>query len=172
MSGSARSAARWSLAPRSASPWIDALLRLKLGPGGAPASAFTTGLKAGALADGLVALALGSVRGHDRWVCGQGALSTAPERQRRPETREETAAMYRVTVCYGQPTDPAAFDSYYAQTHVPLVRQVPGLAGFSGARCASLDRSDPAYYFVAYLAFATGGVTMFTQNLDDLHSAG
>ena len=63
--------------------------------------------------------------------------------------------MYRVTVCYGQPTDPAAFDSHYAQTHTPLVRLVPGLAGFSGGRCASLDRSDPAYYFVAFLDFAS-----------------
>ena len=36
--------------------------------------------------------------------------------------------MYRVIVCYGQPTDTAAFDSYYAQTHAPLVRQVPGLS--------------------------------------------
>jgi uncharacterized protein (TIGR02118 family) len=105
--------------------------------------------------------------------------------------------MYRVTVCYGHPTDPAAFDSYYAQTHVPLVRQVPGLSGFSGGRCSSLDRSEPAYYFVATLDFAseadyraglgspemgkagadvanfaTGGVTMVTQQLDDLGAAG
>jgi uncharacterized protein (TIGR02118 family) len=66
--------------------------------------------------------------------------------------------MYRVTVCYGQPTDPAAFDRHYAEVHAPLVRAVPGLSGFTGARCGSLDRSD----------FATGGVTMFTQQVDDL----
>jgi uncharacterized protein (TIGR02118 family) len=101
--------------------------------------------------------------------------------------------MHRVTVCYGQPTDPAAFDSHYATVHAPLVRQVPGLTGFSGGRVRSLDRSDPAYYFVAFLdfeteedyrtglgspemgkagadvaTFATGGVTMFTQQVDDL----
>jgi uncharacterized protein (TIGR02118 family) len=105
--------------------------------------------------------------------------------------------MYRVTVCYGQPSDPAAFDSHYAQTHVPLVRQVPRLSGFSASRCSSLDRSEPAYYYVAYLDFATeadyrtglgspemgkagadvanfatGGVTMFTQQLDDLLASG
>jgi uncharacterized protein (TIGR02118 family) len=39
--------------------------------------------------------------------------------------------------------------------HVPLVRQVPGLAAFTGGRCAALDRSEPAYYFVATLDFAT-----------------
>ena len=101
--------------------------------------------------------------------------------------------MYRVTVCYGQPTDPAAFDRHYAEVHAPLVRAVPGLSGFTGARCGSLDRSEPAYYYVAYLDFATeedfrrglgspemgkagadvanfatGGVTMLTKQLDDL----
>jgi uncharacterized protein (TIGR02118 family) len=100
--------------------------------------------------------------------------------------------MYRVTVCYGKPTDPAAFDSHYAQVHAPLVLQVPGLSGYSGGRCASLDRSEPAYYYVAFLdfateadyrtglrspemakvgadvaTFATGGVTMVTQQPDD-----
>ena len=100
--------------------------------------------------------------------------------------------MYRVTVCYGQPTDPAAFDRHYAEVHAPLVRAVPGLSGFTGARCGSLDRSDPAYYYVANLDFATeadyrtglgspemgkagadvanfatGGVAMFTQQVDD-----
>ena len=69
---------------------------------------------------------------------------------------------------------------------------MPGLSGYSGGRCWSLDRSEPAYYFVAILdfateadystglgspemgkagadvaTFATGGVTMFTQQLDD-----
>lgn len=104
--------------------------------------------------------------------------------------------MYRVTVCYGKPTDPAAFDSHYAQVHAPLVRQVPGLCSFSGGRCASLDRSEPAYYFMVFLdfateadyraglgspemgkaaadvaTFATGGVTMVTQQVDDLMAA-
>jgi uncharacterized protein (TIGR02118 family) len=101
--------------------------------------------------------------------------------------------MHRVTVCYGTPTDPAAFDTHYATVHAPLVRQVPGLSGFGGGRCASLDRSEPAYYYVAFLdfateedyrtglrsaemgkvaadvpGFATGGVTMVTQQIDDL----
>ena len=101
--------------------------------------------------------------------------------------------MYRVTVCYGQPTDPAAFDSHYAQVHVPLVRQVPGLAGFSGGRCASSTGPTPPTTLwppstspprrttapasahprwgrpgADVATFATGGVTMFTQQLDDL----
>ena len=30
--------------------------------------------------------------------------------------------MHRVTVCYGQPTDPAAFDSHYATVQKLLTR--------------------------------------------------
>jgi uncharacterized protein (TIGR02118 family) len=101
--------------------------------------------------------------------------------------------MYRITVCYGQPSDPAAFDSHYAQVHVPLVRAVPGLAAFTAGPCAALGKGDPAYYYVATLdfateddyrtaltsaemgktgkdvaSFATGGVTMFAQQIEDL----
>jgi uncharacterized protein (TIGR02118 family) len=100
--------------------------------------------------------------------------------------------MYRLTVCYGHPSDPAAFDRYYEETHAPLARQVPGLASYTGGRCSSLDRSEPAYYYLAFLDFATeedfraglgspemgkagadvahfatGGVTMVTQELHD-----
>jgi uncharacterized protein (TIGR02118 family) len=101
--------------------------------------------------------------------------------------------MYRVTVCYGQPTDPAAFDTHYTQTHAPLVRQVPGLVGFTAGHGAALDGSEPPYYFMAALDFATeadfraalrspemgaagadvanfatGGATMISHPVDDL----
>jgi uncharacterized protein (TIGR02118 family) len=33
-----------------------------------------------------------------------------------------------LTVCYGHPADPAAFDAYYASTHRPLTEKIPGLA--------------------------------------------
>jgi uncharacterized protein (TIGR02118 family) len=104
--------------------------------------------------------------------------------------------MFRATVCYGQPADPAAFDAHYAQVHAPLARQIPGLVGYDGGRCAAPGKAEPPYYFVATLdfatkddykaalgspemgkanadvpGFATGGVTMFTQQLDDLLAA-
>lgn len=105
--------------------------------------------------------------------------------------------MYRITVCYGRPTDPVAFDSHYAQVHVPLARAIPGLAAFTAGHCAAFGESDPTFYYVATLDFATeedyrtalgspqmakagsdaasvatGGVTMFTQRLDDFLAAG
>ncbi|TSD99930.1 EthD family reductase [Skermania sp. ID1734] len=96
---------------------------------------------------------------------------------------------HRVVVCYGEPTDPAAFDEYYQQTHIPIAKQIPGLSEIVWGKCSSLDGSQPPYYAVAHMRFptaealqtalaseemrragkdvanfATGGVTMFTQD--------
>lgn len=95
---------------------------------------------------------------------------------------------FRVAVCYGKPDDTEAFDEYYARVHVPLARAVPGLTDFTWGPVTSMDDSDPPYYAIASLYFetrdsmtaglaspemraagkdlrnfATGGVTMFTQ---------
>ncbi len=35
--------------------------------------------------------------------------------------------MAQLVVTYKTPTDAAAFDKYYAETHIPLARQLPGL---------------------------------------------
>ena len=105
--------------------------------------------------------------------------------------------MYRLTVLYGQPTDPAAFDLHYKEVHVPLARKIPGLTAFTAGHCAALDQSEPAYYWVAMLDFAdeadfragitspemgkavadvpnfaTGTVAMFSQEIDNLLPAG
>ena len=39
--------------------------------------------------------------------------------------------MYRLTVLYDTPADPAAFDTRYTEEHVPLVRALPDLARFT-----------------------------------------
>ena len=39
-------------------------------------------------------------------------------------------AMARLLVLYKQPADPAAFDRYYAETHIPLARKIPGLRSY------------------------------------------
>ncbi|AWG62979.1 EthD family reductase [Mycobacteroides abscessus] len=64
--------------------------------------------------------------------------------------------MHRVSICYGQPADPAAFDRYYHDIHAPLALKIPGLAGFTTGKCRSLSPAQAApYYMVANLAFAT-----------------
>ena len=95
--------------------------------------------------------------------------------------------MHRITIQYGAPADPTAFDQHYADVHVPLALKVPGWRALP-PECRSLDRSEPPYYMVAKLGFetaeslkagltspemqaagadvanfATGGVTMYVQ---------
>ena len=52
--------------------------------------------------------------------------------------------MHVLTVCYGHPANPAAFDAYYTSTHVPLAEKIPGLASFTYRHCIrSTARSRP-----------------------------
>ena len=98
----------------------------------------------------------------------------------------------KLTVLYGHPDDPAAFEEYYANTHMPLVDKMPNLQRYEAARIvATPDGSAPPYYriFEGYFEdmeqlqrslatpegqappndvpnFATGGVTIFISEID------
>jgi uncharacterized protein (TIGR02118 family) len=61
--------------------------------------------------------------------------------------------MHVLTVCYGHPSDPEAFDAYYTSTHMPLAEKMPGLESFTVRHCASLDDSAPPYFLIASLGF-------------------
>lgn len=62
-----------------------------------------------------------------------------------------------VTVIYEQPKDSAAFEGYYAATHIPLVGQHQAEIGFTRAEltkfASNLDGSAPAKYRQAVLCF-------------------
>lgn len=99
--------------------------------------------------------------------------------------------MVKLTVLYGNPEDPAAFDEYYEKTHVPLAERIPNVQRFEAGRVAPLDGTDrPPYHLIAELwfenldvlqqsmsspegqaaaddipNFATGGVTMFVSEV-------
>ncbi|MFQ5889014.1 MAG: EthD family reductase [Gemmatimonadota bacterium] len=68
-------------------------------------------------------------------------------------------AQAAVVVLYHQPEDPAAFERYYADTHVPLVERHAAEIGFTRAELAkftsSLDGSAPPYYRMAELWFSS-----------------
>jgi uncharacterized protein (TIGR02118 family) len=61
--------------------------------------------------------------------------------------------MHVLTVCYGHPSDPEAFDAYYTSTHVPLAEKIPSVVSFTARHCASLDDSAPPYFLIAELGF-------------------
>src|SRR5262245_9477415 len=54
------------------------------------------------------------------------------------------------------PPTPTAFDAYYVATHVPLVKQIPGLREFYASHGDSPDGNSPAAYFQAELVFDSG----------------
>jgi len=62
--------------------------------------------------------------------------------------------MAKLTVLYGQPTDPAAFEKYYVDNHLPLVDKIPNLRQFeAGKIIATPEGSEPPYYWIAELWF-------------------
>jgi uncharacterized protein (TIGR02118 family) len=74
-----------------------------------------------------------------------------------PTEASEGEPMAIVTVIYKQPKDTAAFEKYYAETHVPLVGANQQEIGFSKAELtrfeSNLDGSAPALYRQAELYF-------------------
>ncbi|MHA3724714.1 EthD family reductase [Leucobacter sp. HY1910] len=98
--------------------------------------------------------------------------------------------MYKLIVLYPEPTDPAAFESYYRGTHLPLCAKLPGVQDISFA----IGLGAPAPYFAIFEAafvdeaalgramsspegqaveadvpnYATGGATVFTFPVEQL----
>ncbi len=62
--------------------------------------------------------------------------------------------MVRLTVLYGQPTDPEAFLDYYEHTHVPLASGLPHLVRNTWGKCLpGLDGAEPPYFLIAELVW-------------------
>lgn len=61
--------------------------------------------------------------------------------------------MAQLLVLYNAPADPAAFDRYYREKHIPIARKVPGLRAYliSSGSVQALAGSAP--YLVAILTF-------------------
>jgi len=64
--------------------------------------------------------------------------------------------MASIVVLYNHPADPAAFDAYYTETHVPIAKKIPGLLSYeiSKGGVVTPEGASP-YHMVATLKFAT-----------------
>jgi uncharacterized protein (TIGR02118 family) len=58
--------------------------------------------------------------------------------------------MVRFMALYNTPEDPEAFDRYYHEVHIPLVKQLPGLIGYTVSRNLTA-LGGAKYYLVAEL---------------------
>ncbi|MGB3770460.1 MAG: EthD family reductase [Rhodococcus sp. (in: high G+C Gram-positive bacteria)] len=83
--------------------------------------------------------------------------------------------MYRITIVYNQPHDSSAFDAHYRDTHLALVRAVPGVLKFAAGKCEAFGGQPPSAYLLAQMYFesadAAGAALSSTQGqaaADDL----
>jgi len=73
--------------------------------------------------------------------------------------------MIKVTVLYGHPADPKAFEKYYAETHIPLVAETKGILKSELTKfLPNADGSAPAYYRMAELYFNEPNEVQQTMN--------
>jgi uncharacterized protein (TIGR02118 family) len=61
--------------------------------------------------------------------------------------------MVKLVALYRHPADPAAFDRHYAETHLPLVRKMPGLRRFEAWRITGAPGGEAPYYRIAEMYF-------------------
>jgi uncharacterized protein (TIGR02118 family) len=62
--------------------------------------------------------------------------------------------MAQLLALYHQPADPAAFDRYYFETHVPIAKKVPGLRSYIvNNGTVNVIAGSPAPYLIAELGF-------------------
>jgi len=62
--------------------------------------------------------------------------------------------MAHVVVMYKTPKDAAAFDKYYAETHIPLAKKIPGLKKYQISQGPVATPAGPSgYHLIATLHF-------------------
>ena len=62
--------------------------------------------------------------------------------------------MVKLTVLYGNPKDAAAFEKYYAETHLPIASKMQGVRKIELSKVVGTpDGSTPAFYRMADLYF-------------------
>ena len=61
--------------------------------------------------------------------------------------------MAQILVLYNAPADPAAFDRYYHQTHIPIAKKIPGLRSHVVSNGPVQALAGTAPHLVAILQF-------------------
>lgn len=71
----------------------------------------------------------------------------------------------KVTVLYGHPTDPAAFEKYYEEVHNPIALKMKGMSKMERTKfLPGPDGVAPAYYRMAELYFSSPEVMQQTYD--------
>ena len=70
-----------------------------------------------------------------------------PAFERTPFTSNGGSKMVKLTVLYGHPEDPAAFEGYYANTHMALADKIPNFQRYEAARIVATPDGTPSPYY-------------------------
>ena len=63
--------------------------------------------------------------------------------------------MAKIVVMYKIPTDAAAFDKYYFETHIPIAKKIPGLKRYEVSQGPVATPSGPSpFHLIAMLEFS------------------
>ena len=79
--------------------------------------------------------------------------------------------MAKLVALHKQPTDPAAFDNSYYESHLPLIRKVPGLQKTMITRFTH-SLSGENYYLMAELYFADEAALKTAMKSPEMAAAG
>ncbi|HEV8028588.1 MAG TPA: EthD family reductase [Stellaceae bacterium] len=82
----------------------------------------------------------------------------------------------KISVLYGAPKDPAAFEKYYAEKHMPMVYAMKGIKRIELAKCLPQpDGKPPGFYRITELWFSSAkkmasvmGTPEFKKIADDV----
>ncbi len=55
--------------------------------------------------------------------------------------------MFKVTVLYNEPTDPAGFEDYYFDKHLSIAAKIPNVTRVETAKAAATPDGSPLPYF-------------------------
>jgi uncharacterized protein (TIGR02118 family) len=62
--------------------------------------------------------------------------------------------MVRLLVLYGHPEDPAAFDRYYREVHIPIARKIKGFRRWTIGKVLGTPGGEPSPYYLMADLFA------------------
>lgn len=63
--------------------------------------------------------------------------------------------MVKLTVLFGHPQDPEAFEEYYANQHLRLAANLPNVQRFESGRVRAVDSTEPPYHRIAEMWFTS-----------------
>ncbi len=89
-------------------------------------------------------------------LLGVAAASTLVIGAETPAEAARPSHRVKITVLYNQPKDPAAFEKYYAETHLPIAAKMQGVKRIELSKVApGPDGKAPPYYRIAELYFTS-----------------